>query len=61
MKTYSEIPDLTLTDPKNRDKLQFTIRYKTILISCIIDDTGNEWEIPIKTMLDMLTRYKNEK
>jgi len=50
-----EEPDMVLTDTEYKnDKLSFILRKNTILINCQIDNTGNEWEIPIKKFKDML-------
>jgi hypothetical protein len=59
MKSITERPDLVLTDDFFTDKLMFTIRDKTVVITCHIDNTGNAWEVPIKTLKGLL--HKNDK
>lgn len=57
----TEEPDMTYTDPDNSDKLMFTVRKHTILVSCHIDNTGNEWAIPLQEFKNMLTQREVKK
>ena len=54
MMKETEQPDMVLKDDDNSDCLMFTVRKNTVLISCHIDNTGNEWEVPIETFRQLL-------
>jgi hypothetical protein len=49
-----ERPDLSFSDPVNRDRIDFYKRKKKLLIRVSIDQTGNEWDIPISIIKDLI-------